>query len=122
MSGADVYTRLIRRTLQAIAVIGTAGSIVAALRWDWRIGLGFLLGAALSGLSFWRWQRVTESITGGGRAGSLAGMVVRLALLVGAAYAIIRYLEVNPVAVLLGLLVSAAAVIFAIVFELIYGT
>jgi len=43
-------------------------------------------------------------------------------LLIGAAiYAIVKYLEINLVAILLGLFVSVAAVIFEILYELIYA-
>jgi hypothetical protein len=51
----------------------------------------------------------------------MAGMVIRFALLVAAAYGIVKYLDVTPVAVFLGLLISAAAVIVSILFELIYA-
>ena len=69
-----------------------------------------------------RWQRLTERRTGGAGKQSVLTMLLRLGLLILAAYPIITYLEVNPAAVFLGLLTSAAAVIFSIVFELIYGT
>ena len=84
-------------------------------------GIGFLLGACISYLSFWRWQRLVEAIGGAPKRRSTVWMMVRFLVLVAAAYAIVKYLEVNPVAVFLGLLVSAAAVVVSIVFELIYA-
>lgn len=116
------YARVITRITKLIVVIGVAVAAVLAVRVGWRFGLGFLLGAAMSYLSFWRWQRVVESLGGAFEGRSTALMVVRFALLVAAAYGIVKYLEVNPVAVFLGLLVAAAAVTVAIIFELFYGT
>jgi len=45
--------------------------------------------------------------------------VLRFALLIGAGYAIVKYLEVTPAAVFFGLLVSAAAAIVSVIYELI---
>ena len=119
-SEADAYRRVTGRIGRAMLVIAVLGSLVAAQRQGWRYGLGFLFGAGLSYLSLWRWQRVVEAIGEGEvRKPAAASMLVRFALLAVAAYGIIKYLEVNPVAVLMGLLVSAAAVIVALFFELI---
>ena len=45
-------------------------------------------------------------------------VAARFALLIAAGYVIVKYLEVTPVAVFLGLLVSAAAVVISIIYEL----
>ena len=119
---SDPYSRLVRNTTRGVLVIGICGAAIGCMNWGWRAGLGFLFGAALSYLSFWRWRRLTEALTGAGSKQSLLSMLLRLALLIFAAYAIISYLEVRPEAIFLGLLASAAAVILSIVLELIYGT
>ena len=119
-SEADAYRRVTGRIARAMLVIAVFGSLAVAQKQGWRSGLGFLSGAGLSYLSLWRWQRVVEALGEGEvRKPAAFSMLVRFALLAAAAYAIIKYLEVNPVAVLMGLLVSGAAVIVALFFELI---
>lgn len=118
----DIYVRFIRRVTQAIVVIGISASATAAAVRGWRYGLGVLLGACISYVSFWRWQRVVEAI--GPKATvkrSVVSLLVRFAVLAAALYVMIKHLEVNPVAVFLGLLVAAAAVLVSIVLELIYA-
>lgn len=118
---SSIYSRLIGRITRVILILGTLGAIASACRQGWRFAVGFLLGACMSYLSFWRWQKVVESIGGEQKGRNIAGMVFRFVALAAAAYGIIKYLEVNPVAVFLGLLVSAAAVIVSLIFELIYA-
>ena len=123
MTASDpaIYSRITSRITRAILVLGVLGTGVSLIRQGWRFALGFVLGACMSYLSFWRWRQVVESLGGEPKSRNVAVMVLRFVLLAGAAYGIIKYLEVNPVAVFLGLLVSAAAVIVSIFFELIYA-
>lgn len=122
----DAYRKTIGRIVRLIVVIGLAGTVAAALMKGPAFGLGFLLGAMLSAASFWRWKKVADSLgrTGGPSPKGHSAMkwVLRFALLIGIAYVIVNYLEVPPAAVLFGLLVSAAAVVVSIIYELIYGT
>ena len=120
-SEVDAYARIIRRIILLIGILGAAGSIAAIAIRGWKFGIGFLLGACISYLSFWRWRKLVEVLGGTPKRRSTMWMVVRFLMLVAAAYAIVNYLEVNPVAVFLGLLVSAAAVVVSIIFELIYA-
>jgi hypothetical protein len=118
---SNPYVRVVGRITHVILIIGPLGSLGAAVLRGWRFGLGFLLGAALSYLSFWRWQRVVEALGTTAKGRSFARWMIRFIGLVAIAYAIIKYLEVSPVAVFLGLLVSAAAVIVSNILELIYA-
>lgn len=120
-SDGDSYVRIIHRVTLAILLLGAAGTATCVVIKGWRFALGFFLGTCLSYLSFWRWQTVVESIGGASQERRMGGMVVRFAILAGAAYGIVKYLDVTPVAVFLGLLISAAAVIVSILFELIYA-
>src|SRR5271157_5715075 len=122
VSDPDIYHGTVRRTARLMAVIGVAGAIAGVVLKGPRFGLGLLLGAALSGLSFWRLTKIVESLGGPPKKRSIAPSVMRFLLLAGAAYAIVKYLEVTAAAVFIGLLASAAAVIAAIIYELIYGT
>jgi hypothetical protein len=112
---------LVRRVRWLIIIIGSAGAAFAAILWDWKSGAGFLVGAALSYLSFWRWKRIADAFgtTPGSRASGI--MILRFALLAGAAYVIIKYLKVPPGTVLTGLLAAGAAVFTALILELIYA-
>ena len=82
--------------------------------------LGFLLGAALSFVSSLLWPRVVDALTGASKPRSLGLWLLRFAVLIGAGYVIVKYLEVTPVAVFMGLLVSAAAVVISITYEVIF--
>jgi hypothetical protein len=121
-----VYARLIQRITLAILLLGAAGTATFVVTRGWRFALGFFLGACMSYLSFWRWQQVVESLGGTIQKSpvqkrAIAPMVIRFAVLAAAAYGIVKYLDVTAVAVFLGLLISAAAVIVSILFELIYA-
>jgi hypothetical protein len=120
-SEGDTYGRIIQRITLAILVLGAAGTATFVVIRGWRFALGFFLGACMSYLSFWRWQTVVESLGGPAKERSVKGMIVRFVVLAAAAYGIVKYLDVTPVAVFLGLLISAAAVIVSILFELIYA-
>lgn len=116
------FARAITRIVRNIAAIGIAGAVTFGYYKGMRYGAGFACGAAISYVSFWRWRKVAEGLGGGGAGrGRTWSFVVRFALLAGAAYAIVKYLEVKPLAVLLGLLAAAAAVIVEIGYELIYA-
>jgi hypothetical protein len=109
-----------RRT---IAILGATGASAASIVYGPRIGLGFLLGATVSFLSFWRYQRLAESL---GRSQSASRprvrrFMIQFVLLAGAGYVIVKYLEVNRMALAIGLLVAGVAVTIEILYEIIYG-
>ena len=118
----DIYQRTIQRVVRLIAVIGVLASVVATFMKGPRFGAGILLGAALSWVSFWRWTKVVEALGGEPKRRSAWAWLLRFALLIAAAYVIVKYLEVTPAAVFIGLLVSAAAIIVSMIYELIHGT
>jgi hypothetical protein len=119
---SDPYQRIIRRITILIAVIGVAGTIVFTATKGLHFGAGFLLGAAVSWVSFWRWKKVVDALAPGAKRRSAWVWLLRFAALAGVAYVIVNYLAVTPVAVFLGLLATAAAAIVSAIFELIYGT
>ena len=107
--------------LRVTTVLGVGGAVSATVRWGWRVGLGFLIGSALSYGNFRLWIRM---VRGMGEAGSSPRGAVFLGLrylLVGAAvYAIIGVSEVSLPGVMAGLLTTAAAVVLEIIYELIF--
>jgi hypothetical protein len=121
-SDVDVYRRMVRRIAWLVVAIGLAGAATAAVLRGIAFGAAFLLGAALSGASLWRWKKISDAIGGTSGRRSPLGWILQLFLVIAAAFVIIVYLRVTAVAVVLGLLVSTAAIIVAILLELVWNT
>lgn len=124
MAGSEPisYERFIRRVqwiILALALAGTAGLTFAR---GIRTGAAFLIGAAISFSSFWVWQHVVDRLSPGPSKRSRSFFVLRLLALVAIAWVIIKYLRLNVAAAAIGLLVSGAAVILELIFELIYAS
>jgi hypothetical protein len=117
----DIYARTVRRVTWLILGLGVAGAIALGVNRGWKFGGGFLIGAGLSYVSFWRWRRVADAMGGTPGPRSVLLMLLRLALLIAVAYGIIRILMLSPAAVFLGLLVAGASVIVSLIIELIYA-
>jgi len=118
---AGLYQRGIRRITWLILALGIAGAVTLTPLKGFRFGFGYLVGAAFSYLSFWRWQRVLDAIGPSYKPQSSWMLMLRILLLIALAYVIIRFLELSIAAAALGLLVSAGAVIIEIIYELIYA-
>ena len=111
----------ISKIMLALAGGGTA----AAFAWrGWRWGVGFVVGAAASWLNFVCLKAIVDALgrTQPTRKRTLGLAVFRYLLLGLGAYAILIYSSISIVAALLGLFVSAAAVIVEILFELAYAS
>ncbi|HXA64141.1 MAG TPA: hypothetical protein VNV82_03260 [Bryobacteraceae bacterium] len=115
------YDRFIRRVTWIILALALTGSVVIAIVKEIRIGLAFLIGATVSYGSFWGWRQLVDALTPGPKKRSAVPFMVRILLLIALAYAIIRFLGLNVAAAASGLLVSAAAVLLELIFELIYA-
>lgn len=120
-SERDFYRQVIGRISLIILILGSIGTVALTAIKGLNIGLGFLIGAALSYLSFWRWQQVVSAIGPGSGKKSPWMFILRILALGVAAYVIIKFLGLNVGAVLAGLLVSAASVIIELIYELIYA-
>lgn len=118
--GDAFYSSSLSRIGVWIIALGVSGTLLFGILRDLHYAGGFLLGSAASWLSFWRWRKLVERLSGAPSTGGSAwGMILRLGLLAAGAYVILKYLEVNLVAALLGLLAAAAAVVFELVYLLI---
>ena len=115
------YDRFIRRVTWIILALALTGSAVLAIVKEIRISLAFLIGATVSYASFWGWRQLVDALTPGPKKRSAIPFMVRILLLIALAYAIIRFLGLNFAAAASGLLVSAAAVLLELIFELIYA-
>jgi hypothetical protein len=114
------YDRFIRNVTGYIVVIGLLGAVgIASLR-GVRTGIAFLIGAAVSGLSFWGWQQLVNALTPGVKKRSSWFFTLRLLVLLAAAYAIIKFFGLNLAAAAVGLLVSSVAAIYELIVELIF--
>ena len=110
----------ISKSMLALAM-GGAAAVFAWRGWTW--GAGFLAGAAASWLNFFCLKNIVDALgrSRPTRKRTLALAGLRYLLLGAGAYAILIYTSISIVAALLGLFVSAAAVIVEILFELVYA-
>ena len=116
----DRALRRIDRVAIAFALVFVIG--VLAVR-GWREAMGCAIGALLSFVNLWMWRRAANAVRPDAdrtAASSAALFGLRYLLLGGIIFVIIKYLEVSFAAVFAGLLVSVAAVIVEIVYELIF--
>jgi small-conductance mechanosensitive channel len=107
----------VRRITLVLAAIGT---IAVLAKFGIRDSLGFLVGAGLSYLSFRSWVRLAATIGDSGKrpaTGSAVFLALRYVLIGVAIYATIRGLGSTPGALIVGLLVSFAA----LALELLWG-
>jgi hypothetical protein len=119
------YERAYRRIDRFIWILLAAGSLAALVWRGLPGGLGFLMGAAASALTY-RWMKQLVHALGAGAAEEPRR---RLILLIGlrylifgfGGYVIVKYFRMDLTALLAGLLVSAAAVFGEVIYELIYA-
>ena len=107
------------RMTRFAAVLGALGVIATLALRGPRDATGFLIGAALSLITVRSWFTLAEAIGASGElpgAGSVVFLILRYGLMAGAVYATINVLRSNPVALILGLLVSFAAVLLELLF------
>lgn len=114
------YESALRRIKLIILILGVTGAVLLAIRKDVRFGGGFLIGAAASYLSFWRWQVVVEAIGGAKVRRPSWMLILRMAVLFGAGYVIILLTGFNAAAAAVALLLPGVAVIFEILYELVH--
>lgn len=107
-----------RITRIAIAV-GLAGVLIVLAMRGVRDATGFFVGAVLSLVSVRSWFKLAGAIGASGElpgASSAAFLILRYGLIAGAVYVIINVLHSSPGILILGLLVSFAAVLIELAF------
>jgi hypothetical protein len=120
------YDRALARIVRWMLTLAAIGTVAVWFHGGWRWSAGFLAGSLVSYLSFRGLQRVAQSLGPATeakppRARVAILMGVRYLLLAAGGYAIVRFSTLSLTAALLGLFVSAAAVILEILYELIYA-
>ena len=115
--------RRIARLIMALAVAGTLAWLAAK---GARGAISFLSGAAVSTLSFW-WLRqivsgLDEAVRGGNSSGAKAALHgLRIFVLCGVLYGILKVYQAFVPALVTGLLVAVAAITIEAIYELIYA-
>jgi len=98
-------------------ILGVVGTIVALLTRGVKDASGFVVGASLAFVTIESWSRLATSLnpqaTGAKPSVGASGwfLAFRYLLIAGAIYATVKVLGVTPLAMLLGLFVSFAAVL-----------
>jgi hypothetical protein len=122
----------LRRIEWLTLVLGGLGAAWAGRRWGWQGSAGFAIGAALSWINF-RWLK--GSVQAFGRAATAqagsqnvrvpasayAKFFGRFALLLGILYVILTRSWLPAIPVLAGVFAAPAAVVLALVYELLSG-
>jgi len=121
-SDEEFYQRVVRRIGWIILSLGTCGAISASVWKGIATGLSFLVGAAISYVSFLAWTRVAAALAPGPKKPNRSFYALRMLAVVAGAWVIIKFLGLNLAAAALGLLVSGAAVVLEILYELIYAS
>ncbi len=120
---ADIdYGQATRRLFWLTCGIGLTGSLVAWWVGGNPAGGGFLIGSAASLVNLWIWHAIAKGLSGGEEKPSrtMAGLFAgRFLALFALGYVMLRTLNVQPLAMVLGLFVSALAVIAEILLELV---
>jgi len=99
--------------------IGLAGAMAVLLWWGSMAAVGFLIGAGMSLVTLRSWIRISDGIGAGLKpsvAASAVFLTLRYVVIAALIYAIVNVLGITPLAMIVGLLASFAAVIL----ELLY--
>lgn len=130
MSGADgqeivFYERATRRIYRNIVIVATVGTLGAGIAKGAAVAAGFAAGSTGAWLILYWFHRLASALGDSSRRRTPVGFVIalglRYALFGAAAYVMMKYLAVNPVALVAGLTVIAPAVLIEILYELIFA-
>lgn len=116
------YTRSTRRLYWLTFVIAVTGSFIAWGFWGTGAGGGFALGGIASLANLWIWETIANGLSGGrSKKTAVAGGLFagRLLALFAFGYVIVRALNVQALAAIVGLLSASFAVGVEILVELV---
>jgi hypothetical protein len=120
----EFYERAIRRIYRNLVALSLAGTLAAAALKGTAVGAGFLIGGGGAILLFYWFHRLVSGLSGtSARRPPLWlawGIGFRYLIIGGAAYVMMKYLGINSVALVAGLLVIAPAILVEILYELIF--
>jgi hypothetical protein len=110
----------VTRITRIALVLGAAGLFATWIVAGPREAVGFLVGTTLSLITIRSWFKLAGSLGADGSVpggGAAVFLVLRYLLIAGAIYATIKVLKSSPTVLIVGLLVSFAAVLI----DLLYG-
>lgn len=114
------YGRATRRLYWLTVAVAFAASVIGFAVWGRAVGLGLALGGGASLVNLWLWDSLSKTLSGktGTKRAILAILMAgRLLALFAAGYVIVKYLEVDVLAGVAGLLSSALAALIEIGLE-----
>lgn len=121
---AVFYGRALNRIDRISIGLGVIAVIVMGLIDGWKSGLACAAAAAISVYNFQRLKRLARAIESSRetpRSSATAVLLgLRYILLLGACFVIIKVFGVSVLAIFAGLMISVAAVLIEIVYELIF--
>ena len=112
----------IKRLYRLTGVLGLVGFVWYFAAAGVGSAVAFLLGVLCSFGNLWLFDHLSRSIAPGAdvrKPWQAGAYVVRYVILLGIGYAIVKSLDVSPLAVILGLFASAAAVLASLITELL---
>jgi hypothetical protein len=115
------YALSTRRLYWFTAVIAVIGSTWCWMRWNWPVSGGFLFGSLASFGNLWIWDSIAASLSGDSNRRTTTATAVfagRFLALFAFGYVIVKSWHLQPLAAILGLLASSAAVVIEILIEL----
>ena len=115
------YIQSTRRLYWLTFVIAVTGSFVAWALWGKGAGGGFALGGMASLVNLWMWEAIANGLAGAkSKKSVVAGGLFagRFLALFAFGYVIVRALNVQPLAAIVGLLSASFAVLVEILLEL----
>ncbi len=108
--------------------IALVAAALIGFRWGPRASVAFAIGAFASYLNYRGWRRVIERLASAAAGqtsapgfGSALLILLRLALVAGVAFVILRHSKESLVALLMGLFVSLAAILLELLIANIYA-
>ena len=121
-SGQDMnYALSTRRLYWLTFLISFIGSVLGGTLWGRQVGGGFAFGSLASFVNLWIWESIALAAGGTQNRRTTAAaffFVGRFLALFAFGYVIVKALNIQPLAAILGLLTSSAAVIVEIFIEL----
>ena len=113
----DSFAATVERLGRFILAIGAVAAPGVIVQWGWPPALAFILGVIAAYLNM-RWLagallRPTAPATG--------LLVIRFALVGGAAYVILETFGISPLFIIAGLLSASLAVVLEVLFQLFYA-
>jgi hypothetical protein len=113
----DAFAALVHRLGRWIALAALLAAPAVVWKWGLPAAAAFLFGAAAAYFNM-RWL---AAALGKPSAPSTAILVVRFALIGGAAYVILETFGISPLFVIAGLLTASVAAVLDILFQLFYA-